>query len=64
MNNLEENKKVYNAIDYGLNTKNKDNSEEIQKKVQHYFVIIVNFQMKYYILQMLKILQLICLKLL
>ena len=30
MNNLEENKKVYNAIDYGLNTKNKDNSEELQ----------------------------------
>ena len=33
MNNLEENKKVYNAIDYGLNTKNKDNSEELQSLI-------------------------------
>ena len=30
MNKLEENKKVYNAIDYGLNPKNKDNSKELQ----------------------------------
>lgn len=128
MNKLEENKKVYNAIDYGLNPKNKDNSEELQtlinlvhnngggvifipigvyifdsaksswnmtknitaicemksnvsligesltdtvlkvvgkqKKAQLYFAIIANFQRRYYILQMLKILQLICLKLL
>ena len=27
MNKLEENKKIYNAIDYGLNPKNKDNSK-------------------------------------
>lgn len=30
MNKLEENKKIYNAIDYGLNPKNKDNSKELQ----------------------------------
>ena len=30
MNKVEENKKVYNAIDYGLNPKNKDDSEELQ----------------------------------
>ena len=33
MNKLEENKKVYNAIDYGLNQKNKDNSEELQSLI-------------------------------
>lgn len=33
MNNLEENEKVYNAIDYGLNPKNKDNSEELQSLI-------------------------------
>lgn len=33
MNNLEENKKVYNAIDYGLNPKNRDNSEELQSLI-------------------------------
>lgn len=30
MNKLEENNKVYNARDYGLNPKNKDNSNELQ----------------------------------
>lgn len=33
MEKLEENKKVYNAIDYGLNQKNKDNSEELQSLI-------------------------------
>lgn len=34
MNKLEENKKVYNAIDCGLNQKSKDNSEELQTLIK------------------------------
>ena len=39
MNKLEENKKVYNAIDYGLNQKNKEFSQTFIRKMACYLLL-------------------------